>query len=176
MKIATWGEKMVIGKKMMDMINQDIESFIEQYREVPVEKLASQFGVNTNAKNVLNPLVRKMLTSNGSPALSLLGNCDDIVIKTVRLDKYGQLKESMSFPVFKYCDLAKETWETSELRNLFFQKIFAFTVFKANGKDMYLSKIIIWEMPMDVLENGVKKAWERMHSCLTEGKIVKYLE
>lgn len=167
---------MKISDKRIEKLNQDIEDIICQYRDIPATKLAEMFGVNMGAKNALSVLAYKMVESSGSLVLTQLLSDDDFRFKTVRLDKYGRLKESMSLPVFQYNDIVDETWETSELRNYFYKKIFAFMIFQSEGKELFLNKIILWEMPERVLESSVCEVWKRMHDLLSQGLVVKYID
>ena len=157
-------------------LNHDIEVFVEEYKDCAVTRLYDEFDVNESAKNRLNALIRRMITYSNSLYLKQIENKDDILLKTIKLDKYGRLKEAMSFPVFRYCDIAKEDWEHSSLRQIFAENIFVFAIFKNQGKELYLNRIKVWKMPEDVLENSVKDAWFKMKDCVTTGKIVKYID
>ena len=35
----------------------------------------------------------------------------NIVVKAIRLEENGKMKESMSFPPFRFCDLVRQDWE-----------------------------------------------------------------
>lgn len=157
-------------------LNEDIEVFIEEYKDCEVATLYDRFQVNEGAKNRLNALVKRMLAYSVTNLESKLNSDTELCVKTIKLDKYGRLKESMSFPVFKYCDLTQEEWETSFLRRTFSENTFVFTVFMNEGKELYLNKIKLWKMPEDVLDNGVRDAWARMKECVSKGKIVKYID
>ncbi len=166
---------MSFSRSTIEQANDEISVFLDQYRDIPVDALIRGFGVNKEAKNALNSLVIKMLRSNDT--VSFAGtDQSDLIIKTIKLDKYGQLKESMSFPVFKYEDIFRETWNTSSLRSQFDDKTYTFTVFQASEKDLYLTKIILWKMPEHILDGSVRTVWERMHECVSTGKIVKYID
>ena len=166
---------MSLSKTNIDHINSDIETLLEQYHDIPVDALARGFDVNVDAKNALSSLVIKMLRS--SEAVHILGGGNSSpIIKTIKLDRYGQLKESMSFPAFKYEDIIKETWERSSLKAHFDDKIYAFTVFQAIEKQLFLSKIVVWKMPPLVLDESVISVWQRMYECVSTGKIVKYID
>lgn len=167
---------MKISDERIDQLNQDIEDIICQYRDIPSTKLAEIFKVNMGPKNALNTLTYRMVESSGSLALRQLLSDDDFRFKTVRLDKYGRLRESMSLPAFRYTDIVGETWETSELRSYFYQKIFAFMVFRAERKELFLNKIILWKMPEHVLESSVCEVWKRIHYLLKQGLVVKYID
>lgn len=157
-------------------LNHDIDAFVEEYRDRAVTRLYDEFDVNEVAKNRLNALIKRMITYSNSLYLKQIENKDDFCLKTIKLDKYGRLKESMSFPVFKYCDIVKEDWEHSSLRQIFADNIFVFAIFKNEGKEMYLNRIKVWKMPGTVLENSVHDAWSRMKKCVTTGNIVKYID
>lgn len=127
-------------------INDGIQLLIEQYKDKSVKKLAEEFDVNTSAKNQLNILTRRMIIHGTSGLLGDIYEDKDFCFKTIKLDKYGKLKESMSLPTFKYCDIADETWEKSSLFKYLMDKIFAFTVYQEEEKEQFLKRIILWKM------------------------------
>lgn len=167
---------MELGVEYIVKINQDIQIVIEQYRDDSVSELAEKFDINVSAKNLLNLVTKRLIAYSSSDILGQLNKDEDFCFKTIKLDKYGQLKESMSLPTFKYCDILEETWETSNLREYFKQKIFAFTVYKAIDREQYLNQIVIWKMPMDVLDGSVRSVWEKLYNTLSNGHIVKYID
>ena len=157
-------------------VNDEIDVFIEEYKECKVTYLYDEFQINDGAKNRLSALVKKMLLYSKTNLESKVGDGSNLFIKTIKLDKYGRLKESMSFPVFKYLDIAKEDWMSSSLRKTFADNTFVFTVFKNVDKELYLKSMRLWKMPEQVLDSGVRVAWEQMKNCVTSGKIVKYID
>ncbi len=157
-------------------LNQDIDAFFEEYRDSTVSSLYDEFDVNVGSKNRLNTLIKRMITYSNSMYLKQIEYKDDFCLKTIKLDKYGRLKESMSFPTFKYCDIVKEDWEHSSLRRIFADNIFVFVLFKNEGKELYLNRLKVWKMPDDILENSVRKVWIRVKDCLLTGDIVKYID
>lgn len=166
---------MPLTKERLDAINDEIATLVERYRDYSTTELARAFDINLDAKNMMSVLIKKLI-NEGAPNVSSHMDSEDITIKTIRLDKYGKLKESMSFPVFRYCDIVEETWETSSLRAQFKGKIYVFAVFRMVGKDFYLNKIVLWQMPEGILENGVKPVWQKIKACLESGSIVKYID
>lgn len=166
---------MIYSNDFLAKINDGLEILIESYQDIPVKELESTFNVNSKAKNHLNALTRRLIEYQDSEFIAQLGERDDFLFKTIRLDKYGRLKESMSLPAFKYVEIAEETWKTSSLRRYLKNSTFAFTVYKDAGKELYLKKIILWTMPEYVLENGVRQMWQNVHDCIVQGRIVKYI-
>ena len=160
----------------MTTINKNIEALIEEYRDVSVRSLEDSFDINIKAKNHLNALTKRLIAYTDAVSLSQYTDRNDFLFKTIKLDKYGRLKESMSLPAFKYCEIAEETWDNSSLRNYFKSNTFAFTVYKNIGKELYLNRILLWTMPEDVLNQGVRAVWQKVHDCVIEGNIVKYID
>ena len=93
----------------------------------------------------------------------------NVVIKVIRLEENGKMKESMSFPPFKYRELAKENWEDSTLHNYFDETKFLFVVFKRSGKCYVLKGCQLWNMPCDDLNQEVKQGWTNVVKRIREG-------
>lgn len=111
--------------------------------------------VNPKQKSYEAELAKRIISSGKShvPELDKAG----IIVKTVRLKK-GKLKESVSFPYFKYLEIINEDWEDS----VFFEKIerkFLWVVLDTNeNQEYYLRKVGYWNMPYeDRLE--AEKVW-----------------
>ena len=94
----------------------------------------------------------------------------NIKIKTIRVEKNGRVKESMSFPTIKINEMIKENFENSYIFNYFSETKFLFVIFKKNNKDKYeLKGSKIWNMPMSELENEGKIDWELYKKKFIEG-------
>lgn len=167
---------MGLSPETLIKINNEIEMLLEEYKDFETDELARCFDVSMQAKNSLNVLTKRMLEYVGAKSIISEQIQESLVVKTVKLDKYGRLKESMSFPTFKYIDLVKEDWMQSSLRKLFYDKTYAFVVYQNVGKLLYLKKIMLWQMPLDVLDESVKLVWDKMRECLQSGNIVKYID
>ena len=105
---------------------------VKKYQDYSVSELLMEFNINATAKNRLNLLIKRMILYSNSVHLTQNENIDNVSLKTFKLDKYGRLKESMSFPTFHYCDIVHENWENSLLRKTFKDKTLIFVLFK-NG-------------------------------------------
>ncbi len=85
-------------------------------------------------------------------------------IKTIRIKKDGTIKESMSFPAFKFKEIVEENWEDSELRNKFIDEKYLFCVFDEIDDSEYEYRFrgtVLWAMPESDLDGKVREAWER---------------
>ena len=150
-------------KPLEDIIAQKVSKYIGKTRE----ELKSQFNIYTNPRN-LNMLI----FSRDAERAHEFENAN-IIPKTICVEKDGNIKESMSFPAFKFCDIINETWEDSELRNLIEPAKFLFVIFKKNDVDEpVFERIKFWNIPAEDLEE-VKKVWERTVSIIKAGVQIK---
>lgn len=94
----------------------------------------------------------------------------NIVVKTIRIEKNGKIKENMSFPAFKFKELVKEEWDDSTFGNYLRETRFLFVVYKFD-KDgiLRLRGCQFWNIPYEDLENDVRNVWERTVQVLKDG-------
>ena len=85
--------------------------------------------VNIESKSFIRTVSNRMLDYAGI-------DTNTIVVKTIRMDEKHRCTESMSFPVFKYKEIAKQEWEDSDLF-LTINKPFLFMCFM-NNTDRHL--------------------------------------
>lgn len=93
-----------------------------------------------------------------------------IIPKTIRLESNGKIKESMSFPIFKFMEIVCEEWEDSEIHDTMSNGKFMFIVFKYDPtvEEYQLSNLKFWSMPdEDLLE--CREVWERTKAIITNG-------
>ena len=93
----------------------------------------------------------------------------NIVVKAIRIEQNGKIKESMSFPPFKFKELVKEEWEESTLYEYFETTKFLFVVFKSNGEEYVLLGAQMWNMPANDLNEIVREGWEKIRDKISEG-------
>ena len=71
----------------------------------------------------------------------------NIVVKTIRIEENGIIKENMSFAPFKFRDLLEERWENSQVFNFFESTQYLFVNFKKQGDSYTLIGAQLWHMP-----------------------------
>ena len=96
----------------------------------------------------------------------------NIVPKTIRINKNGSIKESMSFPTFKFSEIINEECEGSKLREMFNTTKFMFAVFKEYEGEYHFENIKFWNMPVSILDNDVKSVWDKTINVIKKGEIV----
>lgn len=93
----------------------------------------------------------------------------NIVVKAIRLEENGKMRESMSFPSFKFCDLVQQEWEDSDIYEYFSETKFLFVVFKKKGTEYLLRGAKFWNMPVSDLDGDVRKGWENIRDIIKRG-------
>jgi len=134
-----------------ETFEQNIIRRFSKYYGYSESQLLSEFGLDeTNAKNKFYALSRRILGVEKKKIEEF--EKADVEMKTIRLEKTGNLKESMSFAQIKFKEIINEDWEDSYLWNTLTRKFF-FVVFQRDENDeLRLKKVLFWNMPNKDLE------------------------
>ncbi|WP_207941510.1 hypothetical protein DOK78_000272 [Enterococcus sp. DIV2402] len=164
--------------------NESLEQYIlkclNRYSGKTIIYLAELFGIQKNSNGNFPKSINAMLASR---MLGIYGNLEkteeffkaNISLKTIRVSLNGTIKESMSFPAFKFKELASENWEESTLRDTMDASKFLFIVFKEQVKDNYVFKgAKFWTMPEKDLDTIVQDAWQDTVNTLNSGVELTY--
>lgn len=181
----------VVGKdKPYEKIIDDLEE--DTFEQYVLKKLNKYIGVNQvtlinelyepeNEKQIKAILRVKSLYSNlVFRMLGIKSNRAEefekasIVVKTIRIQLSGKMKESLSFPTFKIKELVEETWEDSTINNYFESTKFLFVIFNEQADRTYnLNKAFFWNMPSDDIDNKLKEDWTRITDKFKAGVCLK---
>ena len=160
------------------LINDELTDLLTRYKDIPVSSLLAQYNVNLSSKSKLKTLVEHIIHESNMQLLKEFVSQKDVALKTVNLVRGGTVEASLSLPSFSFCDIVSETWETSSLRSTLNSTVFVLIFFEENTygkKEKYIRTGFIWKMPLDVLDDGVRRSWEQVVDCVKNGKIVKYI-
>lgn len=149
----------------------DLRSFVvrafENYYGHSTESLRSVLGITCShkAKQFYAQITRRIL------GVGLNSNIEEfikagITVRTIRTGKNGKPKEAISFPYFKYCTIAEQSWEQSDLRKTLCNP-FLFIVFQDTGKDLVLSTAFFWSMPNIDLQL-VERTWLKTRGLILD--------
>lgn len=123
-------------------------------------EIANSFGlpeVNQKDKSFEAKMARRIISGGKSTAPEL--DKAGIIVKTVRL-KNGRLRESISFPNFKYLDIVKESWEDSAFCEAIERKFLFVVIDISNDGNRILKRVGYWNMPYkDRLE--AEEVWKK---------------
>lgn len=160
----------IISSDMVDSFESYVIGKINSNRGKSVDVLCRDYDVDTTTKpkNLGALLAYRMLGVKGNHAEEF--EKANVVVKTIRIENDNRIKESMSFPVFKFKELVKEDWEDCTFGNYLRETRFLFVVYKFDkaGK-LRLSGCQFWNIPYDDLEVEVRSVWERTKRALVEG-------
>ena len=167
-----------IIKDWHELENTDFETLIvnrvKPYFGKTQTELKLLFGVECSSKNLNEVLLAKMLGVSGKIAYTEEFQNANIVPKTIRIQKNGHIKESMSFPTFKFMDIINESWEESTLLEYLEPAKFLFVIFRENENGDYVFKDIkFWNIPFEDLEE-VRKVWERTVEVIRNGVDLRF--
>lgn len=164
----------------------------KSFTEILIQRFAPYQGLDYNEiceKLKLTPSLSKSkyYTLASKMAGGSLENSEEIkksgmVIKTIRVNHNGRIKEHMSFKNLDYAELLEnDNWYDSELYELFSGN-FMFVVFKEQEKDSQLTingsieprfcfdKVVFWTMPQSDLEKA-ESYWEQIRTIVSENRI-----
>lgn len=160
------------------IISENVEESFEDYvvskiacnKGKSVEELCLEYNIECEKrpKNLEAMLAYRMLGIKGNQAEEFVKA--NIVVKTIRIGKNNKIKESMSFPTFKFKELIQENWDDSTFGNYLRETRFLFVVYQFDENDILrLKGCQFWNIPYDDLETDVKKVWEETKKVLMEG-------
>ena len=130
------------------------------------EELSMKFGYynkeKRKPKNLCALITKKILGINENSEIAEFKK-SNMQSKTIRIKSNGNLKESVSFPAFDYCELAETDFNDSKFKS-YLDKKFLFVIYKENKAELgvyRLSDIVIWQMNDNDLEEA-KRCYEEM--------------
>lgn len=149
-----------------EQVNRKIRKHIGE----TVNELCSEYDISYEKapKNLEAMLAFRMLGTKGNGAEEF--EKAGIIVKSIRIGKNGKIKENMSFPIIKFTEIVKETWDKSAFREYLEGTRFFFVVYGTNDKDeLYLKGSMFWNVPQEDLEGDIKDVWEETRKVIAEG-------
>lgn len=161
-----------IIKNKSDLENTTFEEYvlnkINQYIGKTDQELCHQFDREyNNNKAQWSELAYRMLGIRSNQAEEFVKA--GIVVKAIRIEENGTIRESISFPAFKFKELVKEEWEESKLFNYFNETKFLFVIYKKSGESYVLKGAKLWNMPYDDLNVIVCDGWKKVKDKINNG-------
>lgn len=160
----------IVTDATVDSFEDYVVDKIDAFAGYSVDDLCMRFDIDVSKKpkNLEAMIAYRILGIKGNHAEEF--EKANIVIKTIRVGSNGKIKESMSFPTFKFKELILEDWEDSTFGNYLRETRFLFVVYKFDKNEkLHLRGAQFWNIPYDDLENDVRTMWERTVSVLKEG-------
>ena len=93
----------------------------------------------------------------------------NVVVKAIRIEENGKIKESMSFPTIKFKEFATQEFDDSDFCNYFEETKFLFVIFKKSGNHYVLKGSQFWNMPVDDLYGDAQEGWLAIRNKIRNG-------
>ena len=150
-----------------------VNNIINKYKGKSQKELMKELSINSNAKNINSLLINKMFNVRSNLAETEEFQKANIIPKTIRIEENGRIKESISFPAFKYTDIVNQDWKTCDLREELETTKYMFFVFKKVNNEYMFKAIKLWNMPELDIETSVMEMWKATYNTIKSGNIVK---
>lgn len=158
----------IIKDKPVGAFEEYVVGRINEYKDSTIDELCEKFGIEKKSKSIGALIAFRILGVKGNDAEEF--EKAGIRVKTIRLEASGRIKESMSFPTFKFKELVKQDWEDSDFRNYLLETRFFFIVYQFNKNgQLFLKGCQFWNIPYNDLEGNVKDVWNETKKVLQEG-------
>lgn len=160
----------IIRGNVEDSFEDYVTKRINAYQGYSVIDLCTEFQIDYNKKpkNLEAMLAYRILGIRGNKAEEF--EKANVVIKTIRVGQNNKIKESMSFPTFKFKELITEEWDDSTFGNYLRETRFLFVVYKFDSEDVLrLRGCQFWNIPYEDLEGNVREVWEETQKVLRDG-------
>lgn len=167
-------EKILKGTN--DTFNEFVLNIITKYKGKSQNELMKEFNIDTKTKNVNSMLISRMFNVKSKLSETEEFQKAKIIPKTIRIEENGRIKESISFPYFKYTEIVNQDWETSDLREELETTKYMFFIFKMENGEYIFKGIKLWNMPEFDIETSVMEMWKKTYNTIKTGNIVKSIE
>lgn len=167
-------EKVLKGTN--DTFNEFVLNIITKYKGKSQNELMKEFNIDTKAKNVNSMLISRMFNVKRKLSETEEFQKAKIIPKTIRIEENGRIKESISFPYFKYTEIVNQDWENSDLREELETTKYMFFIFKMENGEYIFKGIKLWNMPETDIEISVMEMWKKTYNIIKTGNIVKSIE
>ena len=160
LKTNGFNQKESFEKQILDMINMHAGKTDKELCEIYDREY-------NNNKAQWSDLAYKMLGIKGNHAEEFIKA--NIVVKSIRLELNGTMKESISLPPFSFRQLVTEKFEESSFCEYFEETKFLFVVYKSNGTNYILQGAQLWNMSISDLYGDAQIGWQKIHDKIQSG-------
>ena len=163
-------------KSTTNTFNEFVNAVINKYKGKTQKELMIEFNIESKAKNINSMIINRMFNVKSKLAETEEFLKAKIIPKTIRIEEYGRIKESVSFPYFKYTDIVNQDWETCDLREELETTKYMFFIFNKKDDEYIFKGIKLWNMPEIEIETSVMEMWKSTHNTIKSGNIVKSIK
>ena len=174
--IGNYSDVEKILKKTTISFNEFVNTIVNKYKGMSQKELMKEFNLDSSAKNINSILISRMFNVKINLRETEEFQKANIIPKTVRIEENGSIKESISFPAFKFTEIINQNWETCYLKKELETTKYMFFVFKKDKDDYIFKGIKLWNMPQIDIETSVMDMWKKTYNTIKSGNIVRYIK
>lgn len=174
--IGDYSDVEKVLKNTTDSFNEYVNNVINKYKGKTQKELMKEFDIDSKAKNINSMLISRMFNVTSKLADTEEFQKANIIPKTIRIEEKGRIKESISFPAFKFNEIIKQDWESCDLREELETTKYMFFVFKMEKGEYVFKGIKLWNMPEIDIETSVMEMWKKTYNTIRSGNIVRYIK
>lgn len=157
---------------------ESFEEFVikkfEPYYNLTEDEISNKLNLTTSLAKDRHYILAKSILGVSKKKIEEFEKAD-ISMKTIRLEKSGILKESMSFSQIQFKEIIDEVWEESYWYNTLTKRFF-FVVFQKDDEGfLRLKKVLFWTMPYYDLEIA-EQFWEDTKSKIMNNDFNNFIK
>ena len=185
--------KVVVPKSLSDetiLFDEKIYNLFNLLLNKSISQIINLYSINRErkAKNFIRLIVDDVCKVEFGDKLENFEEFKkaNIEIKTILLKPNGIPKESMSFEQINYCEIVKEEWKESNIRNKFENKKHLWIIFKSKINfekqselsldNIILYKVMFWNMPISDLDGSMYRVWLDTKEKIKQGEYKKFIK
>ncbi len=156
-------------------IEDKAQNIFRKYYGKTISELKELVNYSKNSKQINRVLIDKIIQQE-YPSLNNELEKSNTIIKTVAIDNVNKIsiKESMSFPTFKFADVIENSWEDSSQREFFEDLRILFIIFEKdqyNQELTFLKTTFFYTLSEDDLKS-IKAVYDKTRLILTSSDVL----
>ena len=167
--IGDYSDVEKILSKSSDSFDDYIKGVTEKFVGKTEKDLLKLFSVSDKSKDRFSMIVNGMFNVKKGLKDTEEFLKANIVPKVIRMEKNGNIEQSISFPIFTFKEIIKETWKDSEFKEELETTKYMFFVFKKEKNDYVFKGYKLWNMPQVIIDDVVQKFWNKTINTIKTG-------
>lgn len=152
-------EKILEGTNLLFM--DYIDNVLKDYVGMSQEELLKMFNIKKNQKDKNSVIINKIFNVKKGLKNTAEFLKANIIPKAILINKNGKIKESISFPSFKFKNIIEQNWEDSDLKEELETTKYLFFIFEEEKNNTFFKGYKLWNMPQTIIDSVIKECWEK---------------
>jgi len=174
--IGNYADVEKVLKNTTDSFEMFINRVIDKYKGKSQKELMSELKIETTSKSVFSMIINRMFKVKSNLRETEEFTKANIIPKTIRVEETGTIKESMSFPSFKFGEVMNTDFEDSDLKEELETTKFMFFIFQKENGEYIFKGIKLWNMPEKIIEAKIKNMYVKTQEIIKTGNIVRHID